>query len=141
MDFNFLFFGDDISDISHSLRDIQKRNPSSIVLEAFLEQVYGALREEIGRLPLAQRTSVPVFNGIFELAEKCLQNRAPIHAIQKAITCVCQLASFIRYGFCVYSQKALLMLAIVSAKVTPICLRASKFPSLELAMGCSLLPQ
>jgi hypothetical protein len=84
--------GDQTFDVNAKLRQLLLivENP---VLVAFFEQSYVAIQAEIGRLHFHERKSFPRFANIAELLAKPDLSAA----FQTPLTCIYQLASFIRY--------------------------------------------
>lgn len=93
-----LLFGDQTSDCRFALRWAlqQKKN---VILTSFFERVGAALRHEVSRQPRLVRNRIPEFTSIKDLLERYdeLQSANPI--LDSTLMCICQLASFIRYGY------------------------------------------
>lgn len=91
-----LLFGDVTCDYDAGLRSLvaRKDNP---VLTSFFERVTFAIRAEIGKLPFSDRDGFVKFTTFAELLTRLKNAKTRHHALEKALTCVHQFASFIRY--------------------------------------------
>ena len=92
-----LLFGDVTGDYTASLQTLAARKDSPILTDFFARTAF-ALRAEIGKLPLADRESSGFvkFTGFVELLARLRKAKSRHHALDKALTCVHQFASFIR---------------------------------------------
>ena len=93
-----LIFGDLTGDFRTGLGRLTagKDNP---LLTSFFEQVAFVIRAEIGTLPVREREDKGFvqFTSIVDLLAKLRDVPNPHPALEKALTCTHQLASFIRY--------------------------------------------
>ncbi|KAF4537425.1 putative polyketide synthase [Lasiodiplodia theobromae] len=91
-----LLFGDVTCDYHAGLRSLvaRKDNP---VLTSFFERVTFALRAEIGKLPFSDRDGFVKFTTFVELLTRLNNAKIRHHALEKALTCVHQFASFISH--------------------------------------------
>jgi naphtho-gamma-pyrone polyketide synthase len=88
-------FGDQTGEFDSGLRRlIQAKNNS--FLTSFIEKCYHALRQEITQLPPSDRELFPRFTSIVGLLSKYHES-GPNPALESALTCIYQLASFIGY--------------------------------------------
>ena len=92
---NVLLFGDQTSDCHPLLRKLlhKKGNP---VLSSFLERANVALRDEITRLSSLLQEKMPQFTNIADLIERYQDHKSSSPAVESAVMCICQIASFIR---------------------------------------------
>lgn len=89
-------FGDQTFDICDLLTQLIHTYDDPI-LTAFFEKATSALKAEVAGLDQSQRSECPPFASIGHLVP---QWRAGVlnPALSQALTCLCQLAAFIRYG-------------------------------------------
>ncbi|KZF26353.1 polyketide synthase [Xylona heveae TC161] len=86
-------FGDQTYDSNSRLGSLLRSHKNPI-LTAFLERAFHVLRAEIGRLSLREREAFPRFSSIADLLTRQREgNLSP--ALEKALTCIYQLAYFI----------------------------------------------
>lgn len=93
---NIYLFGDQTNPFESDLTQIFHTKDCSL-LSSFIEQVYHLLRLEISKLGTLQQKWFPRFTSIIDL----LARRSDIGsnpALDSAILCLTQLASFIRYA-------------------------------------------
>ncbi|KAL2863325.1 polyketide synthase alb1 [Aspergillus lucknowensis] len=88
-------FGDQTGDFEVGLRCLLQAKNHTIV-SAFFQQSFHALRQEIARLPPAERSIFPRFTSVIDLlARHCEYRGNP--ALESALTCIYQLGCFINY--------------------------------------------
>ena len=90
-------FGDQSVSFNSGLHQLFHVKTNSL-LTSFFEQVHDALRREIGHLPLLKRILFPRFTNILELSDK-YHETGDNPALEGALTCIHQLACFIKYSF------------------------------------------
>jgi naphtho-gamma-pyrone polyketide synthase len=92
-----LLFGDVTCDYDAGLKALVARKDSPILTD-FFARVAFALRSEIGNLPILDRENSGLikFTGLVELLARLRKIKTRHHALDKALTCVHQFASFIR---------------------------------------------
>ncbi len=93
---NVLIFGDQTADQTPLLRSIVSRKDNSS-LSTFLERGSLALKEEVQRLHLNQRSLIPNFLTVGHLLESYLQLGSKVSALESALLTLTQLAHFIGY--------------------------------------------
>ena len=87
-------FGDQTFEYSKELRQLVHSNKDPLLI-SFFEQVYFALRAEIGNLPQHQRHLLGKFANFAELA--AFDRTVSLHpSLDQALTCAYQLALFIQ---------------------------------------------
>jgi UDP-2,3-diacylglucosamine pyrophosphatase LpxH len=93
-----LLFGDVTCDYDAGLQALAARKDSPILTD-FFARVAFALRSEIGNLSISDRENngLVKFTGFVELLARLRKVKTRHHALDKALTCVHQFASFIRY--------------------------------------------
>ncbi len=89
-----LAFGDQTIPFQAGLRRLL-RTQDNAVLASFFSKVHYALRLEIGQLPPSQRAQFPRFADLFELLPGPSSSFSGNCAIDSALVCAHQLASFI----------------------------------------------
>jgi len=92
-----LLFGDVTCDYDAGLQALARCKDSPILTD-FFARVAFALRSEIGSLPFSDRehSGLVNFTGFIELLARLRKAKSRHHALDKALTCVHQFASFIR---------------------------------------------
>ncbi|KAG8528459.1 Type I Iterative PKS [Bacidia gigantensis] len=90
-----LLFGDQTNPFDDGIRKLFQRK-DNIFVEAFLKRATFAVREEIGKLPSLLRAEFPRFSSILDLLTRYrkIQDNP---ALEGALTCVHQIATFIAY--------------------------------------------
>lgn len=89
-------FGDQTYDVQqHMGKLLQLRN--NALVNGFLEMGYGAIREEIYRLPTQTRNQLPRFTNIEDLLLWKNTESGRFIAIEMAVACLYQLGTFIGY--------------------------------------------
>lgn len=89
------FPNDDIQELYRGLlvRSKERQHPH---LARFIEDASLAVKDELRRLPAAQRALVPTFETVFELADYPQLRKGPLcGSIDGVLLCVLQLATFI----------------------------------------------
>ncbi|EED15770.1 polyketide synthase, putative [Talaromyces stipitatus ATCC 10500] len=109
-------FGDLNNDFDSSLRALCKSQGNPLLV-SFLDRAAFALRAEIGALPLAQRSVFPSFTTLPELLAKLQSDSVPHPALETALVCVLQFASFIKY----ISQAGQLYPTNANERLTGLC--------------------
>ena len=66
-----------------------------MLVEAFLEKAYDAVRRDVFTLSSEARNQVPVFNSVFDLSERHHDAEIRRDEISCALLCICQLAHFL----------------------------------------------
>ena len=94
-----LFFGNEIADESHSLREQLVLGRANPFLCLFLQKAHLKLRREISQLSPLGRSRVPSFSTIEELAERASALTTRHAGIESALLCISQLARYIEYVF------------------------------------------
>ena len=95
LSFSVYVFGDQTNSFEARLTQLLHDKGCSL-LSSFFEQVHHALRIEISRLPVSQRSHFPRFTSILDLlARKSDLGSNP--ALEFALLCITQVASFIKY--------------------------------------------
>ena len=86
--------GDQTYDIAKELHG-RLHSETDILLLSLFERIFCALREEVGKLPLEQRTQFRRFSSLTDLL--ALRRDGHLHpAFEQALVSTCQLATFIR---------------------------------------------
>lgn len=91
-----LLFGDVTCDYDAGLQALAARKDSPILID-FFSRVAFALRSEIGNLPISDRQNSGLvnFTSFVELLARLRKAKTRHHALETALTCVHQFASFI----------------------------------------------
>lgn len=89
-------FGDQTGEFEPGLRCLLQTKDNSF-LASFFEKCFHALRHEISRLPPSDREIFPRFTSIVHLLAQ-YRRTAPNPALESALTCIYQLAAFIRFA-------------------------------------------
>ncbi|KAH7036481.1 polyketide synthase-like protein [Macrophomina phaseolina] len=93
---NILIFGDQTADQYPLLKKAVLRKDNAL-LSTFLERASVTLRNEIKRLPLSQRESIPDFLSISSLIEAYYEKGLRIPQIESSLVAISQLSHFIGY--------------------------------------------
>nr|BAJ65431.1 polyketide synthase [Aspergillus aculeatus] len=88
-------FGDQTSDFEAGLRRLIQAKNNTIV-QSFFQQSFYALRQEISKLPPAQRKLFPRCTSLIDLLARYRES-GPSPVLESAFTCIYQLGSFINY--------------------------------------------
>lgn len=91
---NILIFGDQTADQYPLLKKAVLRKDNAL-LSTFLERASVTLRNEIKRLPLSQRESIPDFLSISSLIEAYYEKGLRIPQIESSLVAISQLSHFI----------------------------------------------
>lgn len=92
-----LVFGDQSVNSHTFLKEIIHRSRESIHSTTFLREANRVLRDEVSKLPVENRASIPSFSTIQELNLR-YQASEQVHAgLDGALLCIAQLAHFIRF--------------------------------------------
>ena len=91
---NTFVLGDQTASQISLLRKLVTRKNNNL-LATFLERSSIALREEVQRLPKAQRDSIPNFLTINQLVEAYVEKELKVAQIESSLLTVAQLAHFI----------------------------------------------
>ena len=88
-------FGDQTCDLKPHWKELFyiRNNPS---VEDFLTKAYDAVRKEIWKLPVDARNSIPRFHNINDLILSNQDGDRRCLAIDTAVSCIYELATFIR---------------------------------------------
>lgn len=90
-----ILFSDQLPDLRGYLHRLQRTRNGTVLLSAFLEKAYAALREEVCLLPRASRAQIPAFNSVVDLSERFDRFKVRRLEVSSALLCICQLAYFI----------------------------------------------
>lgn len=93
----FLLFGDQSTDTHGFLAEFFRQRERGILANAFLEQVWHALRKEIEGLPRVERSKLPKFLSIQNLNERYHAQGLKHPGVDGALLCISQLAHYIEY--------------------------------------------
>lgn len=93
---NILIFGDQTADQYPLLRKVSLRRDNAL-LSTFLERVSVALRDEVQKLPRAQRDTIPDFLRVSDLVEAYFAKGVKIPQLESCMVTLAQLAHFIGY--------------------------------------------
>ena len=89
-----LVFGDQTNDFDAGLRRLSQFKDNGMLI-SFLERCHYFLRLEIGRLAMEERELFPRFSSILDLLAR-YRKSANNPALEDALTCIHQIAYFIR---------------------------------------------
>ena len=89
-----LLLGDQTNGFDSGLRRLLHVKDNNHLM-AFFERVHYALRLEIGHLPITERDSFPRFTSVIDLLARHREGGTN-PALESALTCIHQLACFIR---------------------------------------------
>ncbi|KAL9102125.1 MAG: hypothetical protein Q9163_002686 [Psora crenata] len=90
-----LLFGDQTNAFDEGIRKLSQHKDNAFLI-SFLERCHFALRAEIGKLPASQRELFPRFTSVLDLLAR-YRKSGDNPALEGALTCVHQVACFIRY--------------------------------------------
>ena len=90
-----LLFGDQTNLFDEGIRKLSQHKDNAFLI-SFLERCHFALRLEISRLHISQRQLFPRFTSILDLLAR-YKKTSDNPALEGALTCIHQVASFIRY--------------------------------------------
>ena len=92
-----LLFGDQTEDSIALLQNLGQ-SKDNIFLKAFLDKAYFVLREEVSQQPSSVKDCIPKFNSIPDLLARYSEPIASkYNGLESALTCISQLANFIRF--------------------------------------------
>jgi naphtho-gamma-pyrone polyketide synthase len=89
-------FGDETGDFAESLQRLCERRKEVLFLH-FLEELNKVLRDEIRRQPRDVRVQIPEFTDVLDLVRRYRYSGSHNQILETTLTCVCQLATVIRY--------------------------------------------
>lgn len=92
---SFLLFGDQSLDTHAFLADFCRQGTPSILAAAFLARVSDVLQNEIGCLPVVERSRIPSFTTIPELSHRYHAKDIRHSAVDSALLVATQLAHYI----------------------------------------------
>lgn len=91
---NVVLFGDETANVRAIFQRVHYYKQSSALVRSFLEKAYAALLEEAMTVPKSMRATIPDSTSIFDLMERYYDIGTPNPAIEGALLCICQMASF-----------------------------------------------
>lgn len=91
---NVVLFGDETANVRAIFQRVHHYKQSSALVESFLGKAYAALHEESMAVPRSMRETIPDSTSIFDLMERYYDIGTPNPALEGALLCICQMASF-----------------------------------------------
>ena len=91
---NVVLFGDETANVRAIFQRVHHYKESSALVGSFLEKAYTALHEEAMAVPKSMRETIPDSTSIFDLMERYYDIGTPNPAIEGALLCISQMASF-----------------------------------------------
>lgn len=90
-----VFFPDSLVDVRELLRRAHGARKSTVLVDAFLNKAFNAIRDEISSLSRETQAQIPASNSLLDLVERshCLTNQRL--EISSALVCATQIAHFI----------------------------------------------
>jgi len=96
--FKVYTFGDETGNFAEPLQKLCESQKGVLFLH-FLEELNKVLRDELRRQPRYVRVQIPEFTDVLDLVKRYRESGSRNQILETTITCVCQLASVIRYVF------------------------------------------
>ena len=90
-----VFFPDSVSDVRELLRSANGARKSTVLVDAFLDKAFNAIRDEISSSTREAQAQIPASNSLLDLAERCHGLTNPRLEISSALVCATQIAHFI----------------------------------------------
>ena len=94
--FKVFTFGDETGSFAEPLQKLCERRTGVLFLH-FLAELKKVLREEVHRQARHVRDQIPEFTDILNLVKRYRESASRNQILETTFTCVCQLASVIRY--------------------------------------------
>lgn len=97
--FEILLFGDETGDFREPLDKLCERRKGVVFLH-FIERLHDTLRDEIHKQPRHVQKQIPPFTDIPDLVKRYIESGSRNPILESTLTCICQLASVMRYALC-----------------------------------------